>query len=76
MSDITYQKFVKQWERVTDLPPQTLGPLTPVYKMITRRLKVMPWPWVIVLSAGVVTVLYYLIGSTVVFLTSLLQRGF
>lgn len=76
MSDTTYQKFVKRWEEVTDIPPQTLGPLTGIYKQITKRLKVMPWPWFVAASIGFVLALYVLIGSTITILTSLLQGGF
>lgn len=76
MSDILYQKFVKRWEEVTELPPQTVGPLTPLYKMLVKRLKVMPWPFLFVISVGLVVGFYFLAGSTVTLLVSLLQRGF
>ena len=76
MSDTLYKKFVHRWEEVVDLPPQSVGSLTPYYKMVTKRLKVMPWPLLIVLSVLVVLALYLVIGSTVTFLVSLLQRGF
>jgi len=76
MSDITYKKFVKRWEEVTDLPPQTVGPLTPYYKALTRRLKVMPWPALVAGSLVIVLVLYLLLGSAITLLVSLLQRGF
>jgi hypothetical protein len=72
----TYQKFVKRWEEVTDLPPQTVGPLTPYYKAITRRLKVMPWPLLVISSLLLVIGLYLLIGSAVTLIVSLLQKGF
>ena len=76
MSDAIYQKFVKRWEEVTELPPQTLGPFTPYYKAMTKRLKVMPWP-VLVVSAGLLVVsIYLVIGPAITFLVSLLQRGF
>lgn len=76
MTDTIYRNFVKRWEEVTELPPQTLGPLTPYYKMVVRRLKVMPWP-VLVLAAMVMVVgIYLLIGSTITILTSILQKGF
>jgi hypothetical protein len=76
MRSTTYQKFVKRWEEVTDLPPQTVGPLTPVYKAIVRRLKVMPWPALVLCALVVVIGLYLLIGSAITLLVSLLQRGF
>ena len=76
MKTTTYRRFVKRWEEVTDLPPQTVGPLTPYYKLITRRLKVMPWPALVVGSLVVAIVLYLVLGSAVTTLVSLLQRGF
>ncbi len=71
-----YRRFVKRWEEVTDLPPQTLGPLTPYYKAITRRLKVMPWPVLVTSSVLLVIALYLLIGSAVTLIVSILQKGF
>jgi len=76
MKSTTYQKFVRRWEEVTDLPPQTVGPLTPFYKAIVRRLKVMPWPALVLCSLVLVVGLYLLLGSAITLLVSLLQRGF
>lgn len=71
-----YQKFVKRWLEITELPPQTLGPFTPLYKTLTRRLKIMPWPAFLLISTLVVAGLYILLGTTVTFLVSILQKGF
>ncbi len=76
MSDRTYQKFVARWEKVIDLPVQTLGPLTPLYKASVRLLKVMPWPYFVLLSVVVVIGLYVVVGSAITILVTLLQRGF
>lgn len=76
MSPTTYQKFVARWEEVMELPPQRLGPLTPLYKVFVKHLKVMPWPLLVFGSLVVVFGLYLLIGSAITFLVSLLQRGF
>ena len=76
MKSDTYRRFVKRWEEVTDLPPQTVGPLTPYYKAITRRLKVMPWPVLVFCSLLSVIGLYLLLGSAVTLIVSLLQKGF
>ncbi len=76
MKDALYHKFVQRWEEVTDLPPQTVGPLTPYYKKVVMKLKVMPWPLLVVGSLLTVVCLYLLIGSTVTLLVSVLQRGF
>lgn len=76
MKDTTYQKFVARWEEVVDLPPQTLGPLTPVYKALIRRLKVMPWPYFVLTAVSLVIAVYFLIGSAITLLVTILQRGF
>ncbi len=76
MKDTTYQKFVARWQEVVDLPPQNLGPLTPLYKALIRRLKVMPWPCFVLTAATLVVALYMLIGSMITLLVTLLQRGF
>ena len=72
----TYKNFVKRWEEVTDIPPQTLGPLTRPYKKLTKRLKVMPLPWLVVISVLFVVGVYVVFGPTIKFLVTLLQRGF
>jgi hypothetical protein len=76
MTDALYNKFVKRWEEVTDLPPQTIGPLTPLYKKAVIKLKVMPWPLLVVGSLFTVIGLYLLIGSAITLLVSILQKGF
>lgn len=76
MTDTTYQKFVRRWEEVTDLPPQTLGPLTPYYKALVARLKVMPWPLLVLVSLVTVVGLYLLLGSAITLVVTLLQKGF
>jgi hypothetical protein len=76
MTDTLYNKFVKRWEEVTDLPPQSVGPLTPYYKKVVTKLKIMPWPLLVVGSLLLVICLYLLIGSAITLLVSLLQRGF
>lgn len=76
MTDITYKRFVKRWEEVMELPPTNLGPLTPYYKSVAKRLKVMPWSAFVVLAGLAVVALYLLIGSAITFLVTILQRGF
>jgi hypothetical protein len=76
MTDPVYQKFVKRWQEVTELPPQQLGPLTPIYHTLVKRFKVMPWPALIIISIVLVVALYLLIGSTISIVVSILQRGF
>ncbi len=76
MSDLLYEKLVKHWEEVTEVPLQTVGPLTPVYKEVTKRLKIMPWPMIFLVSIICVSGVYLLLGSTITFVVTLLQRGF
>lgn len=76
MSDTTYQKFLHRWEQVTDLPPQTVGPLTPYYKRAVKRLKVMPWPVLVGISLVSAIALYGVLGSAITLVVSLLQKGF
>ena len=76
MSDARYQRFQKKWNEVTDLPPQTVGSFTPYYKMITKRLKVMPLPKLILLSIICIFALFFVFGSGITYITSILQRGF
>jgi len=76
MADLLYEKLVKRFEEVTSLPPQQVGPLTPIYKEVTKRLKVMPWVTIGMVSILVVFVLYVVLGNSITFLASRLQRGF
>jgi hypothetical protein len=76
MTDALYQKFVKRWEEVTQLPPTSLGPLTPLYKNLTRRLKIMPIPALVIIALLCVVCIYLLFGSAITIIASLLQRGF
>lgn len=76
MVSTAYKQFTKRWQEVTELPPQTVGPLTPYYKRVTKRLKTMPWPVFVVVSLAVVAVVFFLFGPSIISLVSLLQRGF
>lgn len=76
MKDNTYKKFVERWEEVMDLPVQTVGPFTGIYKMLVKRLKVMPLAALVVCSLLLVIALYILFGSTITLLVSVLQKGF
>ena len=76
MDTALYDKFVKRWEEVTDLPTQTVGPFTSFYKTLVKRLKVMPWTALVSAAILVVLALYFLLGSAITALVSLLQKGF
>lgn len=76
MGDKTYQAFVAHWKETTDLPPQTVGPLTPLYKRGIRYVKSMPVSVIIMVSIAFVCFLFLLLGSAVPTLVTMLQRGF
>jgi hypothetical protein len=58
--------------------PNDLGSrrLTALYKIITKRFKVMPFLYIVPLSLIVAIVAYILFGHLIVKLTTLLQNGF
>ncbi len=74
--DMLLQKLEERWREVTELPPQAVGPFTPMYKWCVKRLKIMPWPALVMSSAIMVLLLFAIFGSAVTFLVNLLQRGF
>lgn len=76
MKNNNKQAFLNRWQETTDIPPQTIGPITPIYKEVTKRLKTMPFPMFIVLSVVIVGVLLYVFGSSITSYVTLLQRGF
>ncbi len=65
-------------EEVYFLEPNDLGNsyLTSIYKTFTSFLKMMPFVYVIPLSVIFTIMLYLLLGSLLVKLTTLLQYGF
>jgi len=76
MAAFNYNKLVTRWNEVTELPPQTIGPLTGIYKRITHRLKTMPLPVLVGISICLVFGLLIVLGPSFTALVSLLQRGF
>lgn len=75
-SDPLYQKFVARWDEVTELPPQTVGPLTPVYKRTVPYLKIAPWRVLFPLSFVIAASVALLLEVTAVQIATLLQHGF
>ena len=75
-TNLPFENFLRRWEEVTELPPQQFGRFTNVYKMVTGRIKTMPWLAFFGVSALVVGFVYLLLGSTIVWMVTLLQRGF
>lgn len=76
MSKANYHKFVSRWKETMELPPQTVGPFTGLYKSITHRLKTMPIPTLVIISALLVTILVLWLGPSVTTIVTLLQKGF
>ena len=76
MDDVLYRKFKHRWEEVTELPPQTLGPLTYVYKRSVPYLKIAPWRILLPLSFVMVAAIALLLEITATQVASILQRGF
>lgn len=70
------QAFLNRWQEATEIPPQTIGPLTPLYKEVTKRLKRIPFPVLIGVSIIVVLGILYILGASITTYVSLLQRGF
>lgn len=76
MADVLFTNFIKRWEEVTELPPQRLGKLTGIYKLFTGKVKTMPWVAFFIVSTLVVGFVYFFFGSAIVWMVTLLQRGF
>lgn len=75
-NDKFYQLLVSKMEEVAVMPPQSVGPLTPFYKMVVPQLKYSPWRSMSILSMLASVFLYLVFGPILVKLTSVLQFGF
>ena len=76
MTRSNYRQFASRWRETMELPPQTVGPFTGLYKRITHRLKTMPIPTLVIVSVLLVIVLFFWLGPSVTTIVTLLQRGF
>jgi len=76
MKDKTYENIITRWQQVIEIPPQELGPFTSYFKMISSRLKVMPWTLFLACSLLLVALLFIFFGSSIIFIVETLQRGF
>ena len=72
----TYQLLVDKMREVAVIPTQEVGFLTPYYKKLVPRFKYSPWKSAIILSYFFAFLLYFLLGTTLIKLVSLLQFGF
>jgi len=59
-----------------ELPPQTVGPFTGVYKRVTHQLKTMPILAFVIVSMVLVIILVLWLGPSITTIVSLLQKGF
>jgi hypothetical protein len=74
--DKLYKSLVSKMNEVSVMPPQQIGPLTPIYKMVIPQFKFAPLRTALILSMIATCMLYILFGARVVHLASLLQYGF
>lgn len=75
-SDKTYDLLVAKMNELAVVPPQELGPLTPVYKKTTSFFKNQPVKITFLLAAFFSLFMYLLLGARLVRLVSILQFGF
>ena len=74
--DKAYQLLLAKMQEVSSVPPQSFGPFTPIYKIVVPYFKFYPWISVSLISAILVFFLYFIFGTTLIRLASLLQYGF
>lgn len=74
--DKTYQLLVNKMHEVAIVPPQELGPFTIFYKRTTSYFKNSLWKTTGIVSFILSLFLYFLLGSSIVKLVSVLQFGF
>jgi hypothetical protein len=74
--DPIYEKLQNRLKEVAVVSPQTLGPLTPVYKKITSQVK--SWPLKVIVPVAFIggAVFQLLFGDGIVKIVSVLQGGF
>lgn len=75
-NDKLYQNFYSKWKEVTDLPTQTVGPFTPLYKLSVPWLKIAPWRILVPLAIILVSITMFLLEVTSPQIASILQRAF
>lgn len=75
-NDKTYEMLRLKMNEIAVVPPQTLGPLTSLYKSIIPQFKFYPWRMAFLLSTLASFILYLLIGTSFVRIASILQFGF
>lgn len=74
--DKTYDILVAKMHEVAIVPPQTMGPLTGLYKKIIPMFKFYPVRSLSIVSLVSAVLLYVVLGSLLVKIASILQFGF
>ena len=75
-NDKLFAKLVVKMHQVSVVPPQTVGPFTPLYKKISVQLKYFPFRALLPLSLFFILFAYLMLGTKLVKLAELLQTGF
>lgn len=75
-NDKFYPILVSKMNQLAAVPPQTVGPFTPLYKKLTSQFKVFPFKSLLLVSFLSVIFAYLIFGHRLVKLASLLQFGF
>jgi len=76
MKNNTYELLVNKMHQVSELPQQTMGPFTPLYRTVIPYVKEAPWRWFAAGSFAIGLMLYIVFGTLIVRLVSILQHGF
>ena len=71
-----YRNFVKRRDEVTEIPTQTVGPLTPIYKRAVPYFKIAPWRILMPTAFLLAVIGALLLEVTAVQVATLLQQGF
>lgn len=72
----TYQLLLAKMHEIASIPPQEVGPFTPMYKKVAPYFKFSPWRATSAISFLSAFFLYLLLGATLVRIVSILQFGF
>ncbi|OGG03902.1 hypothetical protein A2W14_05535 [Candidatus Gottesmanbacteria bacterium RBG_16_37_8] len=75
-NDYFYQRLVDKMQQMAVIPPQTVGPLTPLYKRLVPQFKFFPFKILIPASFVAIIFAYLIFGLKLVKLASLLQLSF
>ncbi|MBI4130253.1 hypothetical protein HY468_02980 [Candidatus Roizmanbacteria bacterium] len=75
-TDKSYQQLVTKMHEISSLTPQTVGPLTPLYRRIIPYFKEDPWLLFGIGSVIAGLFVYFVLGPTIVHIVSILQHGY